>query len=161
MPRSAASSRSPSPACTPSSPNRTDSQALRVGPPRSAAAQGVEGHEAVARRAQSRDDPWQGVGVERAVVGRVGPDMHEHDLARCGCPEDALDYGVDAATTRGPLPAEAVDGPADGDVPEVVDQVQLARARVAEGEAEERARILACDAHDRRPRAVDLGPDLC
>ena len=65
--------------------------------------------------------------------------MHEHDLARDRCSEDPLDHGAHALTTRGPLPAEGVDGPAHGNVAEVVDQSQVVGRRVAEREAEERA----------------------
>jgi hypothetical protein len=62
------------------------------------------------------------------VVGRVGPDVHEYDLARCSCLQDSLDDGVHASTTGGSLPAEGVDGPAKGDVAESADYFQVVRA---------------------------------
>src|ERR1035437_7025582 len=52
--------------------------------------------------------------------------MHEHDLARDRCAQDPPDHRAHAATSRGPLPAEGVDGPAHGNVAEVVDQAQVA-----------------------------------
>ena len=71
------------------------------------------------------------------MVGRVGPDMHEYDLAWCRCLQDSFDDGVHALAARGSLPAEAVDGPANGDVAESADYFQVVRAQVAEREAEE------------------------
>ena len=55
---------------------------------------------------------------------------------------------------------EAVDGPTNGDVAESADQFQVVRARVAEGEAEERAGVFAGDAQDRRSGAGNLPQDL-
>jgi uncharacterized membrane protein len=123
---------------------------------RSRGDEGLERHESVPVRPHQGDHATESLGVERRPVGRVRPDVHEHDRSRSQRAVHPCHDGVDALPSARAHPAQGVDGPPHRHVAAAVDQRDGARVPRSEGEPEVRARVLAGHVDDRALAPADL-----